>query len=223
MTAANSKLENCRLWIAPVFLFLLAWLTPALPRAAPLTGDAENGKYVAETQQKCARCHGPNGVSDDPDTPHLAGQNANYLLKELKDFKSQTRLGPNMYKRVRKLHEQEMIDIALWYQSQSLPEIEPVDVEDLHVPQLVSAGDPARSIPPCELCHAKDGKSVSGNIPVLAGQNVDYLIVEMQFFRDGLRGNDPGGIMETITKKMFDVEFEGLARYYAALGGRPAK
>ena len=91
MTAANSKLEGCRLWIAPVFLFFLAWLTPALPRAAPLTGDAENGKYVAETQQKCVRCHGPNGVSDDPDTPHLAGQNANYLLKELKDFKSETR------------------------------------------------------------------------------------------------------------------------------------
>jgi cytochrome c553 len=91
------------------------------------------------------------------------------------------------------------------------------------VPQLVSAGDPARSIPPCVLCHAKDGKTVSGNIPVLAGQSADYLMTEMQFFRDGLRGNDPGGIMETITKKMFDVEFEGLARYYAALGGRPVR
>jgi len=203
--------------------FLAVLLPVQLHAADSIQGDPENGRSIAETERRCIRCHGPNGVSDDPDTPHLAEQNLSYLLKQMRDFKSMERLGPNMFKRVRRLSEQQMADIALWYSSQTLPEIKPVDRQALRVPQLVHSGDSSRDIPPCELCHAKDGRSVSGDIPVLAGQSADYLISAMEYFRDGIRANDPGEFMETITRKMSDVEFEALARYYAALGGRPAE
>ena len=40
------------------------------------------------------RCHGPGGVSANPDWPSLAGQGQKYIEKQLKDFKSGER--PNM-------------------------------------------------------------------------------------------------------------------------------
>lgn len=181
----------------------------------------ENGKAIAE--KKCDRCHGPDGVSDDADTPHLAMQSAAYLVKQMKDYKSRVRDDKNMYKRVRNLDEQQMTDIGLWYESQPLPETVPLVMKELKVPQLVNMGDPARAIPPCEICHGKDGKTVAGEVPVLAGQQVDYLISTMGYFKDGTRSNDPGGVVTTIIKKLSDIEVEALARYYAALGGRPAE
>ena len=224
LTAMATKPEGRRAWQALLSLSFLAVLLPVQLHAAdPVQGDVENGRAIAETDRKCIRCHGPNGVSDDPDTPHLAGQNPAYLLKQMRDFKSMERLGPNMFKRVRRLSEQQMADIARWYASQTLPETRPVDRLALRVPKLVHSGDPGRDIPPCELCHARDGRSVSGDIPVLAGQSADYLISAMEYFREGVRTNDPGEFMETITKKMSDTEYEVLARYYAALGGRPAE
>ena len=91
------------------------------------------------------------------------------------------------------------------------------------MPQLVDKGDPDRSIPPCEICHGKDGKTTSGEIPKLAGQHADYLVSTMEYFRDGSRSNDTAGFVQTIIKKLSEVEIEELARYYAALGGTPAE
>jgi len=87
-------------------------------------------------------------VSDDPDTTHLAGQSAAYLLKQLQDYKSRARDDRNMYKRARKLDEQQMADLSLWYESQPLPAINPDAVQGLEAPKLVTHGDTARSIPP---------------------------------------------------------------------------
>lgn len=210
-------------WVTKVkypFIILLTLFIPAQFYAnESITGDLEKGKILAA--KKCDRCHGALGVSDDTDTPHLAAQNPVYLLKQLKDYKSRTRDDKNMYKRTKKLTEQQMADVSLWYEKQSLPEITPLADQELKTPQVVSKGDPARSIPPCELCHGKDGKNTAGGIPKLAGQTADYLISTMEYFSDGSRNNDQGGAVQTIIKKLSDVEIEALAHYYAALGGRP--
>ncbi len=203
-------------------LFVLMLLIPIQLQAGDIiTGNAENGKAIAE--KKCDRCHGPGGVSEDADTPHLAMQTSAYLLKQMQDYKSRARDDKNMYKRVRKLDDQQLADIALWYASQPLPEIDPQARKNLKTPKLVSEGDSARAITPCDICHGKDGKTVAEMVPVLAGQQVDYLISTMEYFRDGTRNNDPGGAVQAIIKKLTDVEIEAIARYYAALGGRPAE
>lgn len=222
MPTIFSKPEGRCPWTVLHSLSLLALLAPIQLQASDsIKGNIENGKAIAE--KKCDRCHGSGGISDDPDTPHLASQIAAYTIKQMKDYKSRSREDTNMYKRVRKLDEQQMADVALWYESQPLPEVKPLAKLDLKVPQLVNEGDPARAIPPCDICHGKDGKTVSGEVPVLAGQRVDYMIFTMENFRDGTRSNDPGGAVQGIIKKMSDVEIEAIARYYAALGGRPAE
>lgn len=218
----NIKLEGNRSWMAFLALFLPAMLLPMQVQSGDMVeGNLENGKAIAA--KKCDRCHGSDGVSEDPDTPHLAAQNAAYTVKQLRDYKSRARNDINMYKRARKLDEQQMADIALWYESRPLPEIRPLAEQDLEVPEIVSTGDPARGITPCSICHGKDGKNVAGGIPVLAGQNVEYLVYTMENFKDGLRSNDPGGAVQAIIKNLTDVEIGALARYYAALGGRPAE
>lgn len=216
------KLEGNRSWIAFLALSFPAMLLPMQLQAGDsIEGNIENGKAIAE--KKCDRCHGSEGVSDDPDTPHLAGQSAAYSVKQLVDYKSRARDDLNMYKRAKRLDEQQMADIALWYESRPLPEIRPLAEQDLDVPEIVETGDPARGITPCTICHGKDGKNVAGGIPVLAGQVVEYLVYTMENFKDGSRSNDPGGAVQAIIKKLTDVEIEALARYYAALGGRPAE
>ncbi|QKQ24266.1 c-type cytochrome [Candidatus Ruthia endofausta] len=44
----------------------------------------------------CASCHGVAGVSAIPTYPNLAGQNAVYTVKQLKDFQTGARKDPTM-------------------------------------------------------------------------------------------------------------------------------
>ena len=44
----------------------------------------------------CGGCHGANGKSAIPTYPNLAGQQAAYIVKQLKDFQSGARKDPTM-------------------------------------------------------------------------------------------------------------------------------
>ena len=48
--------------------------------------DPAKGKIIAETV--CVACHGADGNSPTPANPNLAGQGADYLYKQLKNFKA---------------------------------------------------------------------------------------------------------------------------------------
>ncbi|AYQ57484.1 Cytochrome c4 [Bathymodiolus thermophilus thioautotrophic gill symbiont] len=51
---------------------------------------------AAYTAGGCAGCHGVAGKSIAPIYPHLAGQQAAYIVKQLKDFQSGARKDPTM-------------------------------------------------------------------------------------------------------------------------------
>jgi cytochrome c553 len=78
-------------------------------------GDAAAGKAKAAT---CGACHGANGVSMIPNYPNLAGQKADYIVAQLKAFKSGERKGANaaiMAPMSADLSEQDMLDLAAYY------------------------------------------------------------------------------------------------------------
>jgi Cytochrome c553 len=56
-------------------------------------GDSAAGKTKA---QACAACHGADGNSTTPIWPKLAGQHAEYIVKQLQDFKSGKRSNEQM-------------------------------------------------------------------------------------------------------------------------------
>lgn len=79
-------------------------------------GDAAKGKEKAATV--CAACHGPDGNSQTPDFPRLAGQQEDYLVKALQDYKSGNRKNPIMAPQAEALSKADMADLAAWFSSQ---------------------------------------------------------------------------------------------------------
>lgn len=86
--------------------------------AAIAGGDVEAGK---EKSAQCAACHGPTGVSQDPNFPIIAGQYADYLIKALEDYKSGARKNPIMAGFAAGLSQRDREDLAAFYSRQKSP------------------------------------------------------------------------------------------------------
>ncbi|WP_429077971.1 c-type cytochrome [Aeromonas veronii] len=95
-------------WVYALPLLALAWDHQA--KAA----DIEAGKAKAAV---CAACHGVEGKAMIPNYPHLAGQNAAYLVKQLKAFKDGTRKEPLMDPFMAPLTDADIDNLAAFYAS----------------------------------------------------------------------------------------------------------
>lgn len=74
-------------------------------------------KAGAEKARACQVCHGEGGHSTKSTYPILAGQHAAYIQKQLKAFKAGTRKDPIMNGMAAPLSEQDMEDVAAFFQS----------------------------------------------------------------------------------------------------------
>jgi cytochrome c553 len=93
-------------------LCLLAILPAMLAPAS--AADAAAGRKKAA---RCAVCHGLDGLAKNPVTPNLAGDNANYLRKQLGAFRSGERKDPQMSVMAKDLSDEDIADLAAWYSS----------------------------------------------------------------------------------------------------------
>ena len=81
---------------------------------AVLAGDAAAGKAKSGT---CAGCHGTAGISKNPMWPNLAGQQQGYLVKQLKAFRDGSRTDPMMAPMAKSLSDEDIANLAAWYNS----------------------------------------------------------------------------------------------------------
>lgn len=95
---------------------LLAAMALSLITISASAADIEAGKAKSAT---CAACHGGAGISPTPIWPNLAGQKEQYLLAQLKAFKSGERNNASMSPMVANLSEEDMANIAAYYASLS--------------------------------------------------------------------------------------------------------
>lgn len=192
---------------------------PAAADSAVLNA-ADPSRVTPKLLKKCKKCHTAEGISDDPEVPHLAGQRASYMYKQLQDFKADARDGGRMNKTAKKLSDQQMADLVTLYAGNALPEQGGVAVPD--TPGLVSGGDSGRGIDACGGCHGDDGRGMMDkyDAPALAGMPLGYFTLAMEAFRDGERSNDADGVMGKAAKGLSDDEIATLAHYYLALGKR---
>jgi len=66
----------------------------------------------------------------------------------------------------------------------------------------------------CANCHGTEGKAVQGEaMPQLAGLPKDYLVAQMQAFRDGKR---PATVMHQLAKGYSNEQIEAISAYLAA-------
>jgi cytochrome c553 len=80
-------------------------------------GDAA-AQDVAAGRRKavaCQACHGLDGIAKLPDAPHLAGQPAAYLARELNAYRSGARRNEVMSVAAKALSDQEIRDLAAYY------------------------------------------------------------------------------------------------------------
>jgi cytochrome c553 len=92
----------------------LLWLLFCL---TPLQVLAQNASAGKDKAGMCATCHGPTGLSQLPNAPHLAGQPAIYFIEQMKNFRSGKRPNEVMAVIAKPLTDQEIEDLAVWYAS----------------------------------------------------------------------------------------------------------
>jgi cytochrome c553 len=94
---------------------ILACCLMLAANAPVFAGDPAAGQ---KKSQACAACHGPDGNSQAPDFPKIAGQHYDYLLKALKDYRSGARKNLIMAPLVTNLTQRDIEDLAAYYSSQ---------------------------------------------------------------------------------------------------------
>ena len=177
--------------------------------------DIEAGKAKTTV---CAGCHGLDGNSISPTWPSLAGQHATYIYKQLKDFKEGRRTDATMTGMVAMLNDEDMQNVAAYYESQS-PKPVAFDVDLIATGESIYRGGITDiQVAACMGCHSPGG---TGNGPAgwpsLKGQHAEYLVTQMQNFKQGKRSNDAGSMMRNVVVRMSEAEMKAVAAYIAGI------
>lgn len=96
----------------------LVW-AGALAAAILAMGHAHAADALAGKKKTamCAVCHGVDGIAKNPDAPNLAGNNASYIIRQLRAFQSGARQHEQMTIVAQSLSEEDVADLAAWYSS----------------------------------------------------------------------------------------------------------
>jgi cytochrome c553 len=189
-------------------------------KAAP-KGDAARGQAIVSTV--CVACHGLDGNSPIPVNPKLAGQHAEYLLKQMKDFKTADgkqpeRVNPIMNGMIAAYDEGQMRDLAAYFATQTRKGEVAKSRETVEQGRkLYRGGDQAKGLPACAACHGPSGAGIPAQYPRIGGQFAEYTEAQLKSFREGTRANDPNKMMRMVAIKMTDAEIKAVADYIAGL------
>lgn len=197
------------------FLLIASLASLAALGSAHAAGDVEAGKTKSAA---CAACHGPDGNSIAPNFPNLAGQHADYMVKQLKEYKSGERQNATMNGMAAALSEQDMADISAYYASQTAKVGQAAQDKVALGETIYRAGNAASGVAACAACHGPAGNgNPMANFPSLSGQHAEYTATQLNYFRAGERANDAGAMMRGVAKKMTDAEIEAVSQYIQGL------
>jgi len=178
-------------------------------------GDIAAGKEKVLT---CNGCHGVDGKAVVPGAPNLAGQNANYLAKQLHEFQAGERINAAMQGMAATLTAEDIENVSAFYES--LPPIAGVaSEENLQLgTDIYRGGISAAGIPACAGCHGASGKgNPAAGWPALSGQVADYTKLQLETFRSKQRANDSNAMMRTIAERLTDAEIEAVSNFVMGL------
>ncbi|BBA35673.1 cytochrome c553 [Methylocaldum marinum] len=190
----------------------LAWTPETL--AFVRNGNADRGEVLAEA---CEGCHAATPENADSEFPYLQGQLANYLYKQLQDYKTGSRSNEIMVGISAGMSDEDMADVSAWYRRQPAAPARKVDEVSDAARALVNRGDSTRMLAPCAVCHGSSGHGQAQDTPALAAQKATYLEQTMLAYKSGARHNDIYRRMRLIVQQLSDEEIRQLARYYAGL------
>jgi len=184
------------------------------PAAAPAKPDLAKGGTISS--QVCAACHTADGSRGSPANPILQGQHAEYLAKQLTEFKSGKRKSAVMQGMAAPLSEEDIRNVAAFYAGKTAKPGFAKNKDTVALGEKIYRGGIAeRNVPACAGCHGPTGSGIPAQYPRIGGQHGDYVEAQMTAFRSGARANGP--MMVTIAAKMNDKEIKAVADYIAGL------
>ena len=167
----------------------------AVAQAAPPT--------AAMLASACDACHGTAGVSAGPGVPSLAGQSKAYFVATMKRYRSGERPSTIMGRLAKGYSDADFEAMgALYARQKPVRQSGPVDARLVEQGKLVfykqcktchldygrlwSQFHQWREYDKeCRHCHADYGNDTTDDIPMIAGQWLEYLEIQMDEFRSG--------------------------------------
>lgn len=196
-----------------------------VPAAALAQGPAQADPAQARqlVNQVCASCHAEDGNSALPANPVLAGQHADYTLKQLLNFrprdgKPAERGNAVMAGMVANLSPGELRNLAAYFEAQKPQPRAARDPELVRLGQMIYRGGiVSKNVAACTACHGPNGSGIPAQFPRLAGQFAEYTAAQLRAFRAGERSNDPNRMMRVVAGPLSDREIAAVAEYIAGL------
>ncbi len=200
----------------------IAWIAGADAAPRGRQPDAAHGSVIAAQgtaagAPACALCHGFDGSSDGSGAfPRIAGQAAEYLASQMRDYASSVRANAVMTPVSKALSPEDVADVAAFYAGVNgaflpLPNPDPTLIK--RGEQLATLGDDAKNIPACNNCHGPGGAGEPPLIPYLGGQYAHYTAFQLQMWQRGFRKNS-AALMGDVAGLLDDRDIAATAAYF---------
>lgn len=198
---------------------LVACVTSVTVHAQDIKGDAAVGN---KKNALCVGCHGIKGYHigfpEVHQVPKISGQGAGYIRSALHAYKSGDRKHPSMRTLASSLSEQDIADLAAYYESTGTGATLPLSAPEgsAKAAELVTKGG-------CVSCHgANFSKPIDPAYPKIAGQHSDYLYVALRSYKTTDKPLIGRGhpVMGGIAKQFSNADLKVLADY---VGGLPSE
>jgi cytochrome c553 len=191
------------------------------PAAAP-AAPANTPKSIEAKTAMCFGCHGIVGYkSSFPEVyrvPKIAGQGAKYIAAALNAYKTGDRKHPTMRAIATSLSDQDIQDIAAYYEREGKADAKPLADKPGREPSTQVAALMQKAA--CASCHGANlSRPIDPSYPKISGQYADYVFVALKAYKTE---NNPSvgrnnGIMGAIAKQFSNTELKALANYVGSL------
>ncbi|MBV8466424.1 MAG: cytochrome c4 [Burkholderiales bacterium] len=186
-----------------------------------LAAYATAANVPATVTKVCANCHGADGNSESPMFPRLAGQEPDYLQRQLLAYRDQTRANPAaqnyMWGMAKLLTDDDIKQVANWFAAQApVYDKQPGAGDDRGrmADAIFRQGLPDQGVPACATCHGDRAQGTS-IAPRLAGQHAHYIESQLKVLATGER---PAAVMmQPIAQKLNEEQVAALAAYLGKL------
>jgi cytochrome c553 len=199
---------------------------PAQGPAAQAQGAAAapgGAKSIEAKVAMCIGCHGIKGYQASfPEVykvPMISGQSARYIAAALTAYKTGDRKHPTMRGISDTLSEQDINDIAAYYEQHGKGQTKVTDKPSREPSAPVAA---LLQKAACVSCHgANFSKPIDPSYPKIAGQHSDYLYVALKAYKTQ---NNPtvgrnNGVMGAIAQQFSNAELKAMSNYLGSLQG----
>jgi len=193
------------------------------------TGVQAGAPTPAMLSNACAGCHGTNGASAGLSMPSLAGQSKAAMVEAMKEFKGipkkdaegkpvldkdgkpvlEARASTVMGRLAKGYSDAEIESMAEFFAAQK-PHY---SVQVLDKAKVARGAELQEKH--CNRCHLEDGKEGKDNSPVMAGQWLKYLQIQMDAYTSGHR--KMGEKMAEKVKPLSKDDLDALLQFYASV------